>query len=380
LSLIEELLHFEFSLITLLVSFLLPGIFLSLHYRYWYLPARLRRGDYIVGFFAGALALAALVRLAFGFAVDSRDVQVLLFLHFLVGTFTLLMIRLFWRPPLKRPAVKQASAPKKNENPAPTIPTTTEIEMLSWDQIVVPESVRAELASVIELLKQPDLAAKYGIDAPRGILLEGPPGTGKTSIAKVIANTAGLSFFVLKSDQIISKWVGESEKNLSLLFESAKQHIPAVIFIDEVDSIGKARTAGGERWADNLLNHLLQLIDGISSTRGFYVIAATNRADTVDQALIRPGRLNKIIHIPLPDREARKRLFKLHLSRMNLAAEIDLWRLADLTDGCSGATIKAICDQAGIIALQHDSLKEEDQRSYKISSQDLLEALGHFSR
>jgi transitional endoplasmic reticulum ATPase len=230
---------------------------------------------------------------------------------------------------------------------------------------------------VVELLKDPDAAKQYGIEPPKGILLNGPPGTGKTTLAKVIANQAGLSFFNLQIDEVVSKWVGDSEKNLTRLFESAQSCAPSVIFIDEIDSIAKNRAEGNNQHSDSLLNHLLQLIDGVIKRKGIYIIAATNRADLVDPALKRGGRLNRVIEVPLPNDFARAQMFKLHLSKLKLAKPVDCKQLAVRTAGRSGADIKAICNQAGLNAFKRESA--QGSRVYLVYPDDLERALRAFN-
>jgi transitional endoplasmic reticulum ATPase len=171
--------------------------------------------------------------------------------------------------------------------------------------------------------------------------------------------------------------VGDSEKNLTRLFESAQAHAPAVLFIDEIDSLAKNRSEGNAQHADSLLNHLLQLIDGVIKRPGIYVIAATNRAELVDPALKRGGRLNRVIEVPLPNAEARAKMFSLHLSKLKLARPVSLPALAERTAGRAGADIKAICNQAGLNAFKRESA--QGSRSYLVSPDDLEKALQAFS-
>jgi transitional endoplasmic reticulum ATPase len=257
------------------------------------------------------------------------------------------------------------------------IPIKKGIEPVTWDDVILDNDTKSELAVIVELLRDPRASERYGIETPKGVLLSGPPGTGKTTIAKVIANSAGLSFFVLRTDEIVSKWVGESEKNLTALFHAAQRHAPSLIFIDEVDSIGGQR-GGDQSWKDNLLNHMLQLIDGVVKSQGVHVVAATNRPDLVDGALKRSGRLNRTIEIPLPNYDARKALFSLYLSKLTLEQAVDIHQLAEITEGKSGADVKAICNQAGLNAFRRESGNGKGKREYKVTHQDLQIALENF--
>lgn len=258
-------------------------------------------------------------------------------------------------------------------------PEKRPVKSMTWDDLIISDDLRIELMAVVELLKDPRTTAQYGIETPKGILLSGPPGTGKTTLAKVMANIAGLSFFVLSMDEIVSQWVGQSEKNLSLLFRAAEKAAPSVIFIDEVDAIGRGRSSGQDAWAENLLNHLLQLIDGVVNTEGLYIIAATNRADLVDSALKRSGRLNKTIEVGLPNPSERHQLFQLFLSKLRLKEDVNIERLVQATQGKSGADIKEICNQAGMNAFKRESFSG-GQRDYLVSKEDLVLAVAEHLR
>jgi SpoVK/Ycf46/Vps4 family AAA+-type ATPase len=172
--------------------------------------------------------------------------------------------------------------------------------------------------------------------------------------------------------------VGESEKNLTRLFQAAAKHAPSVIFIDEIDAIAKNRAEGNAQHADNLLNHLLQLIDGVVAREGVYVIGATNRADLVDPALKRGGRLNKVIEVPLPSYDARLALFGMYLSKLPLSQAVDIHKVAKATDGKCAADIKEICNQAGLNAFKRESAR--GSREYSVTPADLDMAVDEWVR
>jgi SpoVK/Ycf46/Vps4 family AAA+-type ATPase len=326
---------------------------------------------------AAALAVIAVLA-AQGWRMDLNN-RLLLLLHLGPPILTLAFIsRLREAGDLSRLVQGRMGPQTAAEEYAPK-PLNDDIERIGWDDLVIGSKLKSELQSVIDLLKYPKRAREFGIETPKGILLEGPPGTGKTTLAKVVANTAGVAFFALRMDEVVSKWVGESEKNLSRLFDAAAEHAPAVIFIDEVDSIGKNRSGGSSGFSDNLLNHLLQLTDGVVKTEGLYIIAATNRAELVDEALKRPGRLDKVIQVPLPNTANRRRMFDIHTAKLHLAAEVSLDELAQVTAGASGATIKAICNQAGLNAFQREAHRPDRERSSLTTRADFLDALKDFT-
>jgi len=362
----------EFSLTTLMIVSVMPFLYFGYQTKYWYRADILKRLDFLLQLVVVLLSVVVLIKMAGAYTAGREAVQLTL-LHLAPLVLTLLIVS----KKITRGVVPAnvSAKPEGNTGYRP-MPVGREVQLISWDEIIINEELKYELQSVMEMLKDPRQAHHYGIDLPKGILLYGPPGTGKTTIARAIASTANLSFFVLKMDEVVSKWVGESEKNLTILFNAALKYAPSVIFIDEVDSIGKQRSGSGAQYADNLLNHLLQLIDGVVKAEGLYIIAATNRADLVDDALKRAGRLNKVIEIPLPDLDNRAALFNISLSKIPLEEGIDLYTLAEFTDGCSGADIKEICNQAGLNAFKRESGGEK--RSYSVTEQDLQSALYEF--
>ncbi len=368
--------------VSLLLALLLPFVYFAYHGQFWYSAERLRFCDFLLQLVSGALAGATLL-FVYGAGVSGDGEQLrwgLLHLAPLVLAF--LAVAHGKKMGLGGSAGAGGARGAHSEDDgtgfAPRA-RNDEVDEIAWQDLIIPQQTKDELLSVIELLKNPESAKQYGIALPKGILFNGPPGTGKTTIAKAVATMAELNFFVLRANEVVSKWVGDSEKNLTKLFETAAKNSPAVIFIDEIDSLGKKRSGADSAPGDNLLNHLLQLIDGVLKTEGLYIIAATNRADLVDEALRRAGRLNRVIEIPLPDLESRRRLFAVYSRKLKLAPDIDLEALAQATEGCSGADIKAICNQAGLQAYQREQGLPQAQRTRLIASADIEAALEMFS-
>ncbi len=229
-----------------------------------------------------------------------------------------------------------------------------EVPEVHWDDIGGLEEVKQELREAVEWpLKYPKVFEEMGIRPPKGILLFGPPGTGKTLLAKAAATESQANFIAVRGPEILSKWVGESEKAIRKIFERARQVAPAIIFFDEIDSIAPARGARFDSGVtDRIVNQLLTEMDGIQPLTNVVVIAATNRPDILDPALLRPGRFDRIIYVPPPDKEARKQIFKIHTRKVPLADDVDFDKLAELTEGYTGADIEAVVREAVMLKLR----------------------------
>ena len=222
-----------------------------------------------------------------------------------------------------------------------------------WADLVLDARTKDELQKIQRLIEDPELARRFGIDPPTGLLLAGPPGTGKTTIARVLAAQAQCSFYSASAADLTSKWVGETEQRIQSLFARARDNAPSIIFLDELDAIARKR-AGNQDTSDRHLTQLLVEIDGLGSSPGVFVIGATNRPDMLDQAITRGGRLSRTIWIPLPDLDGRVSILRLHTRRMPLG-DVDLRSVARVTEGFSGGDLKAVCQQAAIIALMRTS-------------------------
>jgi len=230
-----------------------------------------------------------------------------------------------------------------------------EVPEVSWDEVGGLEEVKERLKESIEWpLTKPELFEHFGINPPRGILLFGAPGTGKTLIAKAIANEAKANFITIKGPELISKWVGQSEKAIREVFKKAKQSSPSIVFLDEFESIaGTRRTASGDGSdvMNRVVNQLLSSMDGVEGMEGVIVVAATNRPEMIDPALLRSGRFERVLHIPPPDTAAMKEILKIHTADMPLG-RFKLNDLASSLQNYTGADIEAICREAALIAMR----------------------------
>ncbi len=241
------------------------------------------------------------------------------------------------------------------------------VEHWTWDSLVLPTAIKAQLQQLQNVIEDPESAKRFGVDPPTGLLLAGPPGTGKTTVAKVLAAQARTSFYPVSGADVMSKWVGESEGNIRRLFDRARENRPSIIFIDEIDAIAAKR--GEHQVHDTQVNQLLAEIDGIAGQRGVFIIGATNRPDQLDPALLRGGRLSRTIVLGLPDEAGRLAILKLNTARMPTVA-VRLEELATETDGMSPADIKSLCQEAALAAMARDG------ETPAVTHEDFVEALG----
>ncbi|MFO8034288.1 MAG: CDC48 family AAA ATPase [Candidatus Bipolaricaulota bacterium] len=249
----------------------------------------------------------------------------------------------------------------KEVRPSAMREVLVEVPRVTWEDIGGLGEVKQLLSEAVELpLKRPEAFRRVGITPPKGVLMYGPPGTGKTMLARAVANESAANFISAKGSELLSKWYGESEQLVAEVFGKARQVAPAVIFMDELDSLAPRRGAAmGEPHAtERIVNQLLAELDGLEELRGVVVIGATNRPDLLDRALLRPGRLGELIYVPVPDKEARLSIFQVHTREMALGEDVDLEELAGRSERFSGADIAEVCRKAGRLALR-ESLESE---------------------
>ena len=256
---------------------------------------------------------------------------------------------------------------------------------VQWDAVGGLAEVKRELMEAVEWpMKYPELYEKLGHKMPRGILLHGPSGTGKTLMAKAVATESEANFVSVRGPELLSKWVGESERGIREIFKRARQSAPCVIFFDEIDSIAPIRGAGGETVVtERVVSQLLTELDGMENMHGVIVLAATNRADMIDPALLRPGRFDKIIQIPLPDKESRKNILEINCKDIPITDpkgpdKIDYEKLAEMTDGLSGADVAAITNTA-VSLLVHEHLDSApDAKEITVKASNAKVTMKHF--
>ncbi|KAI8331383.1 transitional endoplasmic reticulum ATPase [Chlamydoabsidia padenii] len=247
-------------------------------------------------------------------------------------------------------------------NPSALRETVVEVPTVKWNDIGGLENVKLELQETVQYpVEHPEKFLKFGMSPSKGVLFYGPPGTGKTMLAKAIANECQANFISIKGPELLTMWFGESEANVRDVFDKARAAAPCVMFFDELDSIAKARggsmgDAGGA--GDRVLNQILTEMDGMNAKKNVFVIGATNRPDQIDPALLRPGRLDQLIYIPLPDEASRLSIMKAQLRKSPVAADVDLALMAKHTNGFSGADLGEICQRAAKLAIREDIEKD----------------------
>jgi transitional endoplasmic reticulum ATPase len=264
----------------------------------------------------------------------------------------------------------------KSVKPSMLRGVSVQIPDVKWDDVGGLGRVKASLQeAVIWPLKHAKLFKEADVKPPRGILLSGPPGTGKTLLAKALAHESGVNFISVKGPSLISKYVGETEKAIRDIFLQARQAAPCIIFFDEIDAVAPRRGSGPDSaFADRVVAQILTEMDGIEDLKGVLVLAATNRPDAIDQALLRSGRFDEIIEIPPPDVDSRMEIFRIHTRSKPLSTRVDLAKLAILTEGMNGAELESACRQAAMSAVRRmvDTHKQED---CSITQRDLILAI-----
>ncbi len=230
---------------------------------------------------------------------------------------------------------------------------------ISYDDVGGLEDQMQEVRETVELpLKKPHLFTKIGIEPPKGVLLFGPPGTGKTLLAKAVAHETEATFIRIIGSELVQKFIGEGARLVREIFNMAKEKAPTILFIDELDAIGSQRlkiATSGDREVQRTLMQLLSELDGFEQRGDVKIIGATNRIDILDPALLRPGRFDRMIDFPIPDENARRAIFKIHTRKLSIEENIDYNKLVSLTEGATGADIKAICTEAGMFAIRKDA-------------------------
>ena len=266
----------------------------------------------------------------------------------------------------------------KEVRPSALREVQVQIPDVSWDDVGGLGELKEELKEAVEWpIKYKDAYDYVNVESPKGILLHGPPGTGKTLIAKALAKMTESNFISIKGPELLSKWVGESEKGVREMFRKARQAAPCIIFLDEVDALVPRRGGGSDSHVtENVVSQILTEIDGLEELNNVLIIGATNRLDIVDEGLLRPGRFDRIIKVPNPDIDGRKHIFEIHTKNKPLANDVKISEIVRLTDDFSGAEISAVANRAAITALKrYVGGKSNNIREIKISQQDLVDAV-----
>jgi len=276
---------------------------------------------------------------------------------------------------LQKLRVTMADFYRAMKNVAPSLMREVLIEVpeVRWDDIGGLDLVKQQLREAVEWpIKYPQIFEQMGIRPPKGILLYGPPGCGKTLLAKAAATESGANFIAVKGPEVLSKWVGESEKAIREIFKRARKAAPAIIFFDEIDAIAPVRGHDVSGVTDRIVNQMLTEMDGIEALRGVVVIGATNRPDLLDSALLRPGRFDRMIYVPPPDTKARYEILKIHTRKIPLAEDVNMVELAKMTEGYSGADLEALVREAVMLALREDIRPRPIESKYFIKAMEYV--------
>jgi transitional endoplasmic reticulum ATPase len=267
----------------------------------------------------------------------------------------------------------------KEVRPSALREVQVQIPDVNWDDVGGLDELKDELREAVEWpIKHKEAYDYVDVEAPKGVLLHGPPGTGKTLIAKALAKMTESNFISIKGPELLSKWVGESEKGVREIFRKARQAAPCIIFLDEVDALVPRRGSGSSdsHVTENIVSQILTEIDGLEELHNVLIIGATNRLDIVDEALLRPGRFDRIIEVGNPDSKGRTHIFEIHTKKKPLENNVNIKKLVEMTDGFSGAEIAAITNRAALVALKrYVAGKSQNIKEIKITQQDLIDAV-----
>jgi len=255
-----------------------------------------------------------------------------------------------------------------------------EVPNIHWEDIGGLDKAKQELREAVEWpIKYPDAFKRIGVEPPHGILLYGPPGTGKTMLARAVATESEANFISIKGPELLSKWVGESERGVRETFHKAKMAAPAIVFFDEIDALVPRRGSGmGDSGVtERVISQLLTELDGLEKLENIVVIGSTNRPDLIDPALIRPGRFDRLVLVSAPDKKSRLEILKLHTKKMSLAKDVDLDLIAKETEGYSGSDLASLCREAAMLVLRKDlKAKEVKMQNFKDAMEFVKPSIG----